>query len=51
LAGQIGDIEIFDAARRILAGGQALPSNLVPATERRDKTQACDDDTSHRAFA
>src|SRR5262249_6210914 len=50
LAGEIGDVEILDAAGCALASGQAFPGCLVATTKRRDETQACDDDTSHRAF-
>src|SRR5581483_1290714 len=51
LARQVRDVETLDAAGRILPFDQAIPRDLVAATERRHETQACNDDTSHRAIA
>src|SRR5581483_5947487 len=51
LARQVRDVETLDAAGRILPFDQAVPRDLVAATERRHETQACNDDTSHRAIA
>ena len=47
LAGQVGDLELLDAARAALAGEEARPRRLDTAAERRDHSQSGDDDTSH----
>ena len=50
LTRQIGDIEVFNTACSVLARRQALPCDLMAAAKWRNKTQTCDDDTSHRGF-
>ena len=47
LAGNVGDIEFFDASDPALRGEQALPRRLDTAGERRHHAEPSDDDASH----
>src|SRR5690606_27480967 len=46
-AGQVIDIEMFNAPGPGLAFEKTLPAQLGPKAERREETHACDDDASH----
>src|ERR1700728_4588508 len=47
LAGDVRDLELFDAPDPALAGEQSLPSRFNAARERRHHAKPCDDDASH----
>ncbi len=47
LAGQVGGFELLDAGGPAPAGEKARPGFLDAASERRDHTQARDDDATH----
>ena len=47
LAGEIGDVELLDAARTALAGKEIAPRRLDAATDWSDQTKARDDDAAH----
>ena len=51
LAGDIRDVEFFDAFDAAVAGQQPLPRLLDPAGERRHQSKTCDDDTSHQGHS
>jgi hypothetical protein len=46
LAGEVGNLELLDAACAVAAGDEARPARLHTATERRHEAEAGDDDAS-----
>ena len=48
LAGDIRDIEFFDALDSAVTGNKPPPRLLDAASERRHQSQTCDDDPSHQ---